>query len=214
VIYLRQEGRGIGLLEKIRAYNLQDMGYDTVAANILLGHQADERRYDIAAAILRDLGLGSDSGVRILTNNPDKVEALKNEGIVVKERLPMVPRSWAVITRATHPSPASILPPLTSDIEGNGRAERERRKPGATMIGGGAVSGAELEKYLRTKVLKMGHLLELPTFNNPQPTHDIILPIAPEMILQPGDGEKVEVGQIPVVSINPSLSESSNLSSS
>ncbi|KAG6378632.1 GTP cyclohydrolase II-domain-containing protein [Boletus reticuloceps] len=89
VIYLRQEGRGIGLLSKIQAYNLQDVGHDTVTANILLGHKADERGYDIAAAILRDLGLGSEQGesIRLLTNNPDKVMALEQEGLTVLERL-------------------------------------------------------------------------------------------------------------------------------
>ncbi len=100
VIYLRQEGRGIGLLSKIRAYNLQDIGHDTVTANLMLGHGADERGYEIAGAILRDLGLGANSvepisdGVRVLTNNPDKVEALEKEGIHVVERVSMIPRSW------------------------------------------------------------------------------------------------------------------------
>jgi 3,4-dihydroxy 2-butanone 4-phosphate synthase/GTP cyclohydrolase II len=84
MIYLRQEGRGIGLVEKIRAYILQDQGYDTVDANIKLGHQPDERDYTIAAAILRDLGIG---GVRLLTNNPDKETALIDAGIRVNERL-------------------------------------------------------------------------------------------------------------------------------
>ncbi|KAF9261376.1 hypothetical protein L218DRAFT_1047005 [Marasmius fiardii PR-910] len=84
MIYLRQEGRGIGLLSKIRAYNLQDLGHDTVTANLMLGYGADERRYEVAGAIIRDLGLG-----KMLTNNPDKVEALEKEGIRVLERFPM-----------------------------------------------------------------------------------------------------------------------------
>ena len=82
LIYLRQEGRGIGLAEKIRAYSLQDQGYDTAEANIKLGHQPDERDYTEAAAILRDLGI---KGIRLLTNNPDKETALKDAGIQVHE---------------------------------------------------------------------------------------------------------------------------------
>jgi len=85
IIYMRQEGRGIGLLEKLRAYNLQDKGYDTVDANILLGHGADERDYTLAALIIRDLNLKS---IRLLTNNPAKVNGLKKLGIDVKERVP------------------------------------------------------------------------------------------------------------------------------
>lgn len=84
LIYLRQEGRGIGLLEKLRAYNLQDQGYDTVEANLLLGHQADERDYSAAAGILDDLGVRS---VRLLTNNPEKIERLSELGVKVNERL-------------------------------------------------------------------------------------------------------------------------------
>lgn len=84
VIYLRQEGRGIGLLDKLRAYNLQDAGYDTVDANILLGHQADERDYTIAARILEDLGIKS---VSLLTNNPTKIEHLRKLGIRVQQRV-------------------------------------------------------------------------------------------------------------------------------
>jgi GTP cyclohydrolase II len=86
VIYLRQEGRGIGLLDKLRAYNLQDEGYDTVDANILLGHQADERDYTAAAQILEDLNVRS---VRLLTNNPRKIRHLKKLGIAVNERVPL-----------------------------------------------------------------------------------------------------------------------------
>lgn len=86
LIYLRQEGRGIGLLDKLRAYNLQDEGYDTVEANLMLGHQADEREYTAAAAIVRDLQIGS---VRLLTNNPSKLHALQELGIRVSVREPL-----------------------------------------------------------------------------------------------------------------------------
>ncbi len=88
IIYLRQEGRGIGLLDKLRAYNLQDEGYDTVDANLMLGHQADARDYTIAAHMLQDLGV---SAVRLLTNNPGKIESLERLGISVVERVPMPP---------------------------------------------------------------------------------------------------------------------------
>lgn len=84
LIYLRQEGRGIGLGDKLRAYNLQDEGLDTVDANLALGHQADEREYTAAAAILQDLRVGS---VRLLTNNPRKLDALRTLGVNVVERV-------------------------------------------------------------------------------------------------------------------------------
>lgn len=86
LIYLRQEGRGIGLLKKMEAYNLQDQGLDTVEANIQLGHQADERDYGIAARILRDLEVSS---IRLITNNPHKVEELESHGIKVVARIPI-----------------------------------------------------------------------------------------------------------------------------
>lgn len=88
IIYLRQEGRGIGLLSKLRAYNLQDEGYDTVEANRMLGHGADERDYAIAATILEDLGVSS---VRLLTNNPEKIESLTDHGIDITKRAPLEP---------------------------------------------------------------------------------------------------------------------------
>ncbi|KAK0529122.1 GTP cyclohydrolase II [Tilletia horrida] len=292
VVYLRQEGRGIGLLDKLMAYNLQDMGHDTVSANILLGHSADARKYDIAAAILRDLGVSSDeamsrrmrasssssaaarSGVRLLTNNPEKVEGMEREGVQVVERVPMVPRMWrtrrtekrksrkerskggkrkknssakriekaAAAAGADSLSPAAVLvsrrvasrsrSPLASptsagpgaagavfrhsllahstdlaadDDDGNlsqaaetfsdsaslSASEEEDeagsdessdddgegsesdsddsytahvlRRSGATMIGADVTRSAELEKYLRTKVERMGHMLDLPS---------------------------------------------------
>lgn len=70
IVYLRQEGRGIGLSEKLKTYNLQDLGSDTVEANLLLRHPADARSYGFATAILLDLGCGGDRGIRLLTNNP------------------------------------------------------------------------------------------------------------------------------------------------
>ncbi len=86
LIYLRQEGRGIGLTNKLKAYNLQDQGVNTVEANHQLGFEADERTYDIAKLILQDLGI---SKIRLLTNNPDKVESLKQSGIEIVERIPI-----------------------------------------------------------------------------------------------------------------------------
>jgi GTP cyclohydrolase II len=86
LIYLRQEGRGIGLRKKLEAYNLQDQGLDTVEANLSLGHQADERDYGIAARILGDLKVGS---IRLITNNPRKVDELQGHGIRVEARIPI-----------------------------------------------------------------------------------------------------------------------------
>lgn len=86
IVYLRQEGRGIGLQSKLRAYNLQDEGYDTVDANLLLGHQADERDYTAAALILADWQVDS---IRLMTNNPDKIDNLRHLGVNVSARVPL-----------------------------------------------------------------------------------------------------------------------------
>ncbi|KAI9313944.1 GTP cyclohydrolase II-domain-containing protein [Dichotomocladium elegans] len=142
IVYLRQEGRGIGLLEKLKAYNLQDLGHDTVAANVLLNHPPDMRTYGVANAILSDLGL---SNVMLLTNNPDKIEQLQAYGsIKVVERRPMVPRSWSSTPTLSHidllRTPSSS-PALSS-----------------TSI----PSHKELDKYLAVKVKKMRHILDLP----------------------------------------------------
>ncbi|EDN04771.1 GTP cyclohydrolase-2 [Histoplasma mississippiense (nom. inval.)] len=129
IIYLRQESRGIGLSEKLKAYNLQDLGNDTVEANLILRHPADARSYGLATAMLVDLGLGADSqnnnGIRLLTNNPDKVIAVEgpNREVIVKERVPMIPLAW--------------------------------RSGGQKGI-----RSSEIEEYLRTKIGKMGHMLE------------------------------------------------------
>jgi GTP cyclohydrolase II len=90
VLYLPQEGRGIGLINKVKAYELQDEGLDTVEANRKLGFAADSRDYDFAAAALKALGVRS---VRLLSNNPDKIEQLERAGIRVVERIPCRPRT-------------------------------------------------------------------------------------------------------------------------
>jgi GTP cyclohydrolase II len=207
IIYLRQEGRGIGLLEKLRAYNLQDLGHDTVTANLMLGHGADMRSYEMAGAMLRDLGV--EDGVRLLTNNPDKIEQVEREDIRVVERVPMVPRSWRKAreaasrsrSRSHHNSKPSLLrkvvlggrarpasrrrestlddgeageydnddddeyysseTAMTEDDEARSDVEHDERAAGVGMIGAGATESAELDKYLRTKIEKMGHMLDL-----------------------------------------------------
>ncbi|KAB5525651.1 GTP cyclohydrolase II-domain-containing protein [Coniochaeta sp. 2T2.1] len=121
IVYLRQEGRGIGLGEKLKAYNLQDLGNDTVEANLWLRHPADARSYGLATAMLLDLG---QKEIRLLTNNPDKIRAVEgpNREVVVRERVAMVPLSWK---------------------------------------GKGGFRAPEVEGYLKTKIEKMGHMLDM-----------------------------------------------------
>lgn len=87
LLYLRQEGRGIGIINKLKAYQLQDTGLNTIEANLHLGLEVDARQYDIAIEILKDLGVHS---IRLLTNNPEKIDAFQGSDIKVVERLPVI----------------------------------------------------------------------------------------------------------------------------
>lgn len=87
LIYLRQEGRGIGLINKMKAYNLQDKGLNTIDANLHLGFEVDERKYDTAIAILKDLEIHR---IHLLTNNPSKLEFMEKSSIQIVSRIPVV----------------------------------------------------------------------------------------------------------------------------
>lgn len=92
VIYLRQEGRGIGLINKLKAYNLQDEGMNTAEANTHLGLEVDDRGYQFALEIMRDLGIKT---VRLLTNNPDKMKAIEDSNLKLLERVPLIIKARA-----------------------------------------------------------------------------------------------------------------------
>jgi GTP cyclohydrolase II len=123
VIYLHQEGRGIGLEQKIRAYALQENGYDTLEANCLLGHPPDARTYESAASILRDLGVRS---VELITNNPDKIESLIGLGIKITGRIPAVippnlfsaPYLATKFARMRHIAAEEMPPPISKSLTG------------------------------------------------------------------------------------------------
>lgn len=87
VLYLRQEGRGIGIINKLKAYNLQDLGYNTIEANLQLHLPIDARSYEVAVQMLESIGV---SRIRLLTNNPDKIEAIDQSPVEVVERIPLV----------------------------------------------------------------------------------------------------------------------------
>lgn len=87
VLYLRQEGRGIGIINKLKAYNLQDEGMDTIEANVHLGLEVDARQYDVAVAMMQHIGIRA---IRLLTNNPEKINAIEESSIQLVERLPLV----------------------------------------------------------------------------------------------------------------------------
>ena len=86
VVYLRQEGRGIGLTEKIKAYHLQDQGFDTFDANVKLGHLPDNRSYDMLAEVFSHLGV---TKINLMTNNPEKISSIESQGVEVVDRLPI-----------------------------------------------------------------------------------------------------------------------------
>ena len=122
IVYLRQEGRNIGLMEKLKAYNLQDMGHDTVTANLLLNHPADGRTYDAARAILKDLNVTS---MRLLTNNPDKIRQIEDDddgNLRVVSHVPMVPKWW-IKPESAKTNGAQQTPDTTVSTSNNGSVD-------------------------------------------------------------------------------------------
>ena len=115
LLYEQQEGRGIGLMAKLKAYELQDAGLDTVEANVELGFEADYREYELPARVLKMLGV---TEVKLMTNNPDKVAALESAGIRVTERVSaeVAPQeTFAAYLKTKHEKMGHILETLVSD---------------------------------------------------------------------------------------------------
>ncbi|EFP91751.2 GTP cyclohydrolase II [Puccinia graminis f. sp. tritici] len=180
VIYLRQEGRGIGLLNKIKAYNLQELGFDTLESNLLLGFGPDLRDYEVAYQILSDLKLHQ---IRLMTNNPNKIEALTlssssssssstvnsssssspSSEIKILERIPMIPRQWQSISlqdqkRISRAYSHQLEPLISLDGQIQNQSSPHPKLPSSDLIH----SETELDIYLRTKVNRMRHLIPLP----------------------------------------------------
>ncbi|KFZ00766.1 hypothetical protein V500_00957 [Pseudogymnoascus sp. VKM F-4518 (FW-2643)] len=163
IVYLRQEGRGIGLKEKLKTFNVQDLGRDTLEANLFLNHPADARNFGVATTILVDLGLGSDSnpeGIRLLTNNPNKLGTIGGPRgeVKIKERVPMIPLAWKTGGEVGIQSPeleiylntkASTLFSITLERMGH-------------MLQTGICQGnlKRIDKFL---LLKMGHFTARPS---------------------------------------------------
>ena len=140
LVYLHQEGRGIGLLSKLFAYNLIDTKkHDTVSANVALGYGVDEREYKVAALILKDLNVLQ---CRLMTNNPDKVQQLEKNGVDVIETIGMVPHSWTLLSSAS----GDCL-----HHHGNGSSVDES----VDVL-------QDRDGYLVTKIKKMGHNISIP----------------------------------------------------
>ena len=140
LLYLSQEGRGIGLLNKLRAYRLQEDGFDTVDANLKLGLPADLRDYGIGAQILVDLGLSS---IRILTNNPKKIKGLEGYGLRVSDQVPIEhlpnPHNEAYM-RAKALKMGHILHHQGLDLDGSMIAEEQARDRAAKRTTDGETS--------------------------------------------------------------------------
>ncbi|SCY50719.1 bifunctional 3,4-dihydroxy-2-butanone-4-phosphate synthase/GTP cyclohydrolase II [Thiohalorhabdus denitrificans] len=138
IVYLRQEGRGIGLIDKLRAYNLQDAGRDTVEANTELGYQADLRNYGVGAQILRQLGVRK---LRLMTNNPKKIIGLRGYGLEVVERVPLICATHPANERylaAKRDKLGHMLPPVGEPVD----ARRERDRTDTTTQQGANRGGA------------------------------------------------------------------------